>query len=61
MTQSTFRQRCREEWQRLNPHYLPEAEGLLATFKAAFREGWAGYFAPLRFVWWLACDSWRQR
>lgn len=59
--QPTFMQRCRAEWQRLNPHYLPETKGLLSVFKAAFREGWAAYFAPLRFVWWLVARSWRQR
>ena len=60
-TQPTFMQRCRAEWRRLNPTCLPETKGLFAVFKAAFREGWVAYFAPLRFVWWLIARSWRQR
>ena len=60
MNRPSFIQRCRTEWRRLNPTYLPETKGLLATFKAGFREGWTGYFAPLRFVWWLVAQSWRR-
>jgi len=60
MTQSTFMQRCRDEWQRLNPNYVSEAEGVFPTLQAAFREALPGYFAPLRFLWWLVVHSWRR-
>jgi len=46
MNRPSFIQRCRTEWRRLNPKYLPETKGLLATFKAAFQEGWRGCFTP---------------
>lgn len=57
----TFMQRCRNEWQRLNPSYRRKEDGFLRTVLAAFRETVPGYVAPLRFLWWLATKSWRQR
>ena len=60
MDNPTFRQRCRNEWQRLNPTYGNAEDGFSRAFFAAFRETVPGYFAPLRFLWWLVVNSWRQ-
>ena len=60
VTTSTFSQRCQAEWQRLNPRYVKENDDVLTAVLAAFRETVPGYFAPLRFLWWLAVRSWRQ-
>ena len=61
MTQPTFLQRCRSEWHRLNPRYVRDNDDVRTVFVAASRETLWGYFAPLRFLFWLASHSWRQR
>lgn len=60
MTPSTFRQRCRNEWRRLNPRYVEENDGAFTVFLATWRETVPGYVAPVRFVWWLLVKSWRR-
>ena len=60
MTKCAFSQRCQAEWQRLNPQYVRETDGFFKAFVAACRETMPGYFAPMRFLWWLAAKSWRQ-
>ncbi len=59
MTHSSFRQRCRTEWQRLHPPSTRANDGVFATLLSACRESVPGYFAPVRFLWWLVVDSWR--
>ena len=54
-----FFQRCQNEWKRLNPKFVGQDENLRTTFVNALHEGAFGFFAPVRFFWWLIIQSWR--
>ncbi len=60
MTAKRFMERCRAEWKRINPVYTTNNQSIGRTFLLACRETVPGYFAPLRFLWWMAVKSWRS-
>lgn len=49
----TFKQDFLAQWRSLNPIYANSDAGLGQTFRNAFRESFAAYFAPLWMVGWL--------
>lgn len=59
MSRAPFIRRCREEWQRLNPTFVRSDASLRDVFFCACREGAYGFFAPLRFLWWLLLSAWK--
>lgn len=59
MTRKLFRERCRAEWNRLNPRSVGENDSPGRALLLAARDGGIGYFAPLRLIWWLLVRSWR--
>lgn len=49
----TFKEEFWAEWARLNPVFCRDEDNILVRFLRGFHEGWYGYFAPLRILWWL--------
>lgn len=60
MAQARFRERCWAEWKRLNPRYVVNNDTPWRAFIHGMHEGAIGYFAILRFVWWIVMRSWRS-
>lgn len=59
MSRPSFQQRLREEWRRLNPRFASKEDSLQQSFLSGFREGFHGFWAPLRLFWWLLTRSWK--
>lgn len=59
MNRQTFKDRAKEEWRRLNPRVATKRDTLQQSFVVGFREGFYGFWAPLRFLWWLLTRSWK--
>lgn len=60
MITKQFKERSRAEWKRLNPSYVNPSQPVSQTVLSACMETVPGYFAPLRFIWWLVVRSWRS-
>ena len=60
MVTKQFMESCRAEWKRINPAYTTKNQSIGRAFLLACRETVPGYFAPVRFFWWLAVRSWRS-
>lgn len=52
--------RAKTKWRQLNPRYVVPSDNFRRAFFHACREGFCGFFAPLRFCWWLIIQSWRS-
>lgn len=50
---------CQIEWKRLNPKYVRPDDNFWRMFVYAMHEAAIGFFAPIRFLWWLITRSWR--
>ena len=59
MITKQFKERSRAEWKRINPTYVNPNQMIGQSFLSACQETLSGYFAPLRFIWWLVVRSWR--
>jgi len=59
MNRQTFKDRAQEEWRCLNPRVARKSDTFHQRFVAGFREGLYGFWAPLRFLWWLLTRSWK--
>jgi hypothetical protein len=59
MNRKSFQARLQEEWQRLNPRFVSMDDSLRQSFLTGLREGFHGFWAPLRLLWWLLTRSWK--
>ena len=55
-----FQMRLHTEWRRLNPSFVNADATLWQSFKGGCIEGFWGFFAPARLLWWLLIAGWRE-
>ncbi len=59
MNRPPFHKRLQEEWRRLNPRFTSKDDSLRQSFLGGLREGFHGFWAPLRLLWWLLTRLWK--